>query len=88
MVIIPIFIHRKSDEQIKKEIEIERKWREIMDREHKAEAEKLDRIRREKIQKKIEEEERIRKWANEDEQKNPDDWKILPYGWSPFGFYL
>ena len=25
------------------------------------------------------------KWCRDDEMKNPDDWRILPYGWSPFG---
>lgn len=43
---------------------------------------------KEKLGEKIEEERKLREWANEEERKNPDEWRVLPYGWSPFGFYL
>ena len=26
--------------------------------------------------------------ATEEEWENPDEWRVLPYGWSPFGIYL
>ena len=42
----------------------------------------------EKLEKKIEKERKLREWADEEERKNPDEWRVLPYGWSPFGFYL
>lgn len=31
-----------------------------------------------------------RRWvkATEESYKNPDEWSVLPYGWSPFGIFL
>lgn len=26
--------------------------------------------------------------ATREEQDNPDEWRVLPYGWSPFGFKI
>ena len=46
---------------------------------------------KEKEQKRLEEYERqkaLDQWAFDEAQKNPDEWRVLPYGWSPFGFYL
>lgn len=51
-------------------------------------------IREKKIEKEIKKqkarEEEYRKWkiATEESLKNPDEWMILPYGWSPFGITL
>lgn len=42
--------------------------------------------------KKKEEQERLYKerWkaATQAEMENPDEWRCLPYGWSPFGLFL
>lgn len=51
-----------------------------------------DRIRR--IRKEKERQEKERKYhemwvkATEESLKNPDEWRILPYGWSPFGIFI
>ena len=90
MTIIPIFIYRekKSDKEIREEIERERKWRKMIEDDERREKERLERLKREKREKKIEAERKLREWAFEEECKNPDEWRVLPYGWSPFGFYL
>lgn len=90
MTIIPIFIYRekKSDKEIREEIERERKWRKMIEDDERREKERLEQLKREKIEKKIEAERKLREWAFEEECKNPDEWRVLPYGWSPFGFYL
>ena len=87
MIFVPIFIYRekKSDKEIREEIEQEREWRKMIENDERREEERLERL---KIEKKIEAERRLREWANEEEYKNPDEWRVLPYGWSPFGFYL
>lgn len=41
-----------------------------------------------KKQKAREEEYKKREIATEESLKNPDEWMVLPYGWSPFGIYL
>lgn len=41
---------------------------------HKAEARERERIEWEK--------------AAKAERENPDEWRVLPYGWSPFGVYI
>ena len=48
-----------------------------------------DRIRREKerYEKECKYEE-IWNQATKESHENPDDWKILPYGWSPFGIFI
>lgn len=35
-------------------------------------------------------EEEYKRWkiATEESLKNPEEWMVLPYGWSPFGIYL
>lgn len=30
----------------------------------------------------------IEDWQRLDEENNPDEWRVLPYGWSPFGIYI
>lgn len=51
-------------------------------------------IREKKIEKEIKKqkarEEEYKKWkiTTEESLKNPDEWMILPYGWSPFGITL
>jgi hypothetical protein len=44
---------------------------------------------REKRKAEIRERERI-EWekASKAERENPDEWRVLPYGWSPFGIYI
>lgn len=44
---------------------------------------------REKRKAEARERERI-EWekATKAELKNPDEWRVLPYGWSPFGVYI
>ena len=32
--------------------------------------------------------EEIWKKATKESHENPDEWKILPYGWSPFGIFI
>ena len=32
--------------------------------------------------------EEIWKQAAKESHENPDEWKILPYGWSPFGIFI
>ena len=56
-----------------------------IDREIKA---KRDREERERERLKREREEEIRNELFIEEQKNPDEFRVLPYGWSPFGFRL
>lgn len=51
------------------------------------------RIEKERIkeQEKFERKQReYKEWkkATDEEHKNPDEWRVLPYGWSPFGIYL
>ena len=55
----------------------------LLDEEEKRLAEQ-DKIRREK-ERKYEE---IWKQATKESHENPDEWKILPYGWSPFGIFI
>lgn len=90
MIFVPIFIYRekKSDKEISEEIEQEREWRKMIENDERREEERLEQLKIEKIEKKIEAERKLREWANEEECKNPDEWRVLPYGWSPFGFYL
>ena len=79
MIFVPIFIYRekKSDKEIREEIEQEREWRKMIENDERREEERLERL---KIEKKIEAERRLREWANEEEYKNPDEWRVLPYG--------
>ena len=44
--------------------------------------------REEKKAKKIEKEHELWREATKEELKNPDEWRVLPYGWSPFGIRL
>lgn len=32
--------------------------------------------------------EEVWKQATKESRENPDEWKILPYGWSPFGIFI
>lgn len=90
MIFVPIFIHheKKSDKEIREEIEQEHEWRKMIENDERREEERLERLKIEKIEKKIEAERKLREWANEEEYKNPYEWRVLPYDWSPFGFYL
>lgn len=51
-------------------------------------------IHEKKLKKEIKErkarEEEYKRWKIETEEslKNPDEWMILPYGWSPFGIII
>lgn len=47
-----------------------------------------ERERERKRQLKKEREYEIWKQVTEDSYKNPDEYKVLPYGWSPFGIFL
>jgi hypothetical protein len=45
----------------------------------------------EKIRKNLiryENEMKVRLQLAEEERRNPDEFRVLPYGWSPFGLYL
>ena len=48
-----------------------------------------ERIEKEKqqAQRRIQEQE-IWLQATKEEMKNPHEWRILPYGWSPFGLFI
>lgn len=63
----------------------------VIEANHKEE-ERIEKERlaeREKRKAEARERERI-EWmkASKAELENPDEWRILPYGWSPFGIYL
>ena len=60
----------------------------LLDEEEKRFAEQ-DKSRREKerYEKECKYEE-IWKKATKESHENPDEWKILPYGWSPFGIFI
>ena len=49
--------------------------------------EKEEKERQDKYKKQQQEYESWSK-ATDEEHKNPDEWRILPYGWSPFGIYI
>ena len=90
MVIVPIIIYRdrKSDKEIHEEMERERKWRELIE---KDEAKKQAREERERLAKKrakLEKEEAARKEVCEAEKNNPWEFRILPGGWNLFGQLL
>lgn len=46
--------------------------------------------REKEIKKQKAREEEYKRWeiATEESLKNPDEWMVLPYGWSPFGIIL
>ena len=47
------------------------------------------RIKKEKEHyEKVREYEEIWEQATKESHENPDEWKILPYGWSPFGIFI
>ena len=77
MIFVPIFIHheKKSDKEIREEIEQEREWRKMIENDERREEERLERL---KIEKKIEAERKLREWANEEEYKNPNEWRVCP----------
>ena len=87
MTIVPIFIHvhEKSDEEIRGEMARDARMRKAIEEDeararHRkwVEEEKKREIERER------EEWREKKYE-EERQKNPWDFQILPEGWSPFG---
>lgn len=50
-------------------------------------------VKKEREKQKLIEEKRIREYElwkkiTDEEHKNPEEFRILPYGWSPFGFYI
>ncbi len=48
-----------------------------------------NRIKKEKEHyEKVRKYEEIWKQATKESHENPDEWKILPYGWSPFGIFI
>lgn len=55
--------------------------------EERIEKERL--VEREKRKAEARERERI-EWmkASKAELENPDEWRVLPYGWNPFGIYI
>lgn len=60
----------------------------LLDEEEKRLAEQ-DRIRREKERYEKEHKyEEIWNQVTKESRENPDEWKILPYGWSPFGIFI
>lgn len=87
MAIIPIFIHvrKKSDKELREEMEIDRRWRRMMD----AEREERERQKRiQKVRKMVERRDREKKMNEEYEKardKNPWDYQFLPEGWDLLG---
>lgn len=64
---------------------------EVNEENYEIENKRIENKRRQHQEKKNKEyEEYFKKWkkATEEEYKNPDDWRVLPYGWSPFGIIL
>ena len=54
-----------------------------------AEQDRIRRIKKEKERcEKEHKYEEIWKQATKESHENPDEWKILPYGWSPFGIFI
>ena len=50
-------------------------------------------VEKEREKQKLIEEKRIREYElwkkiTHEEFENPDEFRVLPYGWSPFGFYI
>lgn len=86
-MIIPIFIYRekKSDKELKEEMERERKWKELIEEDDRYRKEQERKIKRQKQEKK---EEAIRKLEEEyykTVRENPWDFQFLPEGWTIFG---
>lgn len=63
----------------------------VKEKDRQNEQEMLKKKEKEKLQLKEEryrEMKEIEEWQRLDEENNPDDWMVLPYGWSPFGIYV
>ena len=63
----------------------------VIEENHKAEERIEKEILAEREKRKAEARERERiEWekATKAELENPDEWRVLPYGWSPFGIYI
>ena len=87
MVIVPIIIYRdrKSDKEIHEEMERDRKWRELMEKEEAAERARIEEAKQKKLREKRERIEAFRKLIYDAEQKNPWEFRVLPGGWNLFG---
>ena len=87
IVPIPIFIYkdRKSDEEIRKEMERDARMRKAIEEDERRERERKNRAEREKKLKAREEHERKEREYREAREKNPWDFQFMPEGWSILG---
>ena len=87
MGIIPIFIyvHDKSDLELRREMERDARWNKMMEEEREKERLRKEEEKRKKLEMKKEQERLLRARVEEDIRKNPWQYKILPEGWSIFG---
>ena len=87
MPIIPIFIyiHEKSDKELREEMEREARWNKLIeeDERRRRERERQEKLRKEEEKRKKQEE--IEAEYRRMERENPWDFMILPEGWSIFG---
>lgn len=87
MAIIPIFIpvYRKTDKELQEEMERDRRWNALMEKER----EEQERRKREaELAKKLKIEERRKKlneWYEDLKRKDEWDTQFLPEGWTIFG---
>lgn len=84
---VPIIIYRdkKSDKEIREEMERERKWNELMEKEEARKREMERKAEQEKIWAKLKKEKAFRKAVDAAEMENPWEYRILPDGWGIFG---
>lgn len=87
MAIIPIFIHvhEKSDKEIREEMELDARWKKMMDEEREKERLCKEKEKRRKLREKEEREREIRRKIELDMHRHPWQYQILPEGWSIFG---
>ena len=87
MAIIPIFIpvYRKTDKELQEEMERDRRWNALMEKEREEQERRKREAELEKKLKIEEERKKLNDWYEDLRRKDEWDTQFLPEGWTIFG---